>query len=66
MTFVPEGARGIVLKLNCPLRNACSDSFIFNLAALSIFNVTNACSRRRSHSEMVQLGSNKDNPASLF
>ena len=61
MNFVPGGSRGDTLKSNFPPRKACTDNFVLYLADLSICNVKNAWSRRRSHLEMGKFGSNETN-----
>ena len=38
-TLVPSEEREVVLKSNCPLRKACADNFILDIADLSRFNV---------------------------
>ena len=54
MIFVPGGARRVALKSKLPLRKACVDNFVLDIAPLSRFNDKNAWSMRRSHSEMVK------------
>ena len=62
-TFVPGGARGVLLKSNTPNRYEYADNFVFALALRSRLSVRNAENISRSHSVIGKAGSSDDKPA---
>ena len=63
ITFVPGGARGILLKSKFPKRYACADKVGLHLAERNRFNVISACSINLSHCDTGKSGSTVASPA---
>ena len=63
ITFIPGGARGVLLKSKGPNKYACADNFGLTLAVRNKFKVSSDWTKSLSHSTIGKLQSQVAKPA---